>query len=241
MKTSGIRNFRIDVFSDVDATARSFDGGRRENKNKILILENHSSRKLKMKKMNLRIAACMTLFAAAIASGCFGLAGGFSLGIFGVPVPVSPYFQGAYEDMAFEKDRYGQVPVLPPIVDGVPEGLDAPSDDEVIRLLEKAKPNNGGVPFLETRYRNNVKIKKELIADYVDPPRFFPMVGPVQVHHVHYKCTVYFEQNVRVGWPIPYSIEKKDAQEVIYIDKDHLLAVANAPEMGDEAAMPQQF
>ncbi len=196
-----------------------------------------------MKKMNLRIAACMTLFAAAIASGCFGL-GGFSLGIFGVPVPVSPYFQGAYEDMAFEKDRYGQVPVLPPIVDGVPEGLDAPSDDEVIRLLEKAKPNNGGVPFLETRYRNNVKIKKELIADYVDPPRFFPMVGPVQVHHVHYKCTVYFEQNVRVGWPIPYTIEKKDAQEVIYIDKDHLHAVAQAPgsevQMGAEA-MPQQF
>ena len=177
-----------------------------------------------MKKMNFRIAACLTLLAAAVASGCFGF-GGFTLGIFSVPVPVSPYFQGAYEDMAFEQDRYNQVPVLPPIVDGIPEGLDAPSDDEVIRLLEKAKPNNGGVPFLETRYRNDVRIVKELVADYVDPPRFFPMVGPVQVHHVHWKCTVYFEQNVRVGWPIPYSMEKKDAQEVVYIDKDHLHAV----------------
>ncbi len=181
-----------------------------------------------MKKMNFKIAACLTLFAAAVTSGCFGL-GGLSVGIFGVPVPVSPYFQGAYEDMAFEKDRYGQVPVLPPIVEGVSEGLDAPSDDEVIRLLEKAKPNNGGTPFLETRFRNNVKIKKELVADYVDPPRVFPMVGAVQVHHVHYKCTVYYEQNVKVGWPMPYSIQKKDAQEVIYIDKDHLHAVADQP------------
>ncbi len=177
-----------------------------------------------MKKMNFRIAACLTLLAAAITSGCFGF-GGFNLGIFSVPVPVSPYFQGAYEDMAFEQDRYSQVPILPPIVDGVPEGIDPPSDDEVIRLLEKARPNDGGVPFLETRYRNDVKIVKELVADYVDPPRCFPMVGAVQVHHVHWKCTIYYEQNVRVGWPIPYSIEKKDAQEVVYIDKDHLHAV----------------
>ena len=121
-----------------------------------------------MKKMNFRIAACLTLLAAAVTSGCFGF-GGFTLGIFSVPVPVSPYFQGAYEDMAFEQDRYSQVPVLPPIVDGTPEGMDAPSDDEVIRLLEKAKPDNGGVPFLETRYRNDVRITKELVADYVDP------------------------------------------------------------------------
>ena len=54
--------------------------------------------------MNYRIVACLTLLAAAVASGCFGF-GGFSLGIFSVPVPVSPYFQGAYEDMAFEKGR----------------------------------------------------------------------------------------------------------------------------------------
>ena len=177
-----------------------------------------------MKKTNFRIAAALVLLAAAATSGCFGF-GGFSLGIFSVPVPVSPYFQGAYEDMSFENARYDQVPVLAPIVDGVPEGLDAPSDDEVIRLLEKAKPDNGGVPFLETRYRNDVRIKKELVADYVDPPRFFPMVGSVQVHHVHYKCTIYYEQKVRVGWPIPYTIERKDAQEIVYIDKDHLHAV----------------
>lgn len=179
-----------------------------------------------MKKIKFRTVSCLALLLlAAVSLGCVGIPGP-GLGVFSIPVPVSPYFQGAYEDMAFEKDRYSQVPVLPPITESVAVGLDEPSDDEVVRLLEKAKPNNGGIPFLETRYRNDLRITKELISDYVDPPRFFPLVGPVQVHHVHYKCTVYFEQVTRVGWPIPYTIDKKDAIEVIYIDKDHLHAVA---------------
>ena len=182
---------------------------------------------MEMKKINKRCAvAILAVVSLSVTmAGCIGVVGP-SLGWLSIPIPVSPYFQGAYEDMAFEKDRYGQIPVLPPITDSIPAGLDEPSDDEVVRLLEKAKPNNGGVPFLETRYRNNVKITKDLIGDYVDPPRFFPLVGPVQVHHIHYKCTVYYEQIVKVGWPIPYTIDKKDASEVIYIDKDHLHAVA---------------
>lgn len=179
-----------------------------------------------MKKNRFRVVTCLTFAMVALMfAGCIGVPGP-GVGWLSIPIPVSPYFQGAYEDMAFEKDRYSQIPILPPITESVPAGLDEPSDDEVVRLLEKVKPNNGGVPMLETRYRNDVKITKELIADYVDPPRFFPMVGPVQVHHIHYKCTVYFQQVTRVGWPIPYTIDKKDASEVIYIDKDHLHAVA---------------
>lgn len=181
--------------------------------------------RVEMRRISVKFAALLIGVSLGIFVGCIGVPGP-GLSWMSIPIPVSPYFQGAYEDMAFEQDRYSQVPVLPPISESVPAGLDEPSDDEVIRLLEKAKPNNGGVPFLETRYRNNVKITKELISDYVDPPRFFPLVGPVQVHHVHYKCTVYYEQVIRVGWPIPYTINKKDASEVIYIDKDHLHAVA---------------
>ena len=143
-----------------------------------------------MTKKNFRVVTSLTLLvAAATLAGCVGIPG-FGVGWLSIPIPVSPYFQGAYEDMAFEKDRYSQVPVLPPIGDSVSPGLDEPSDDEVIRLLEKVKPNNGGVPFLETRYRNGVKITKELIADYADPPRFFPLVGPVQVH-LSFRCQCY--------------------------------------------------
>jgi len=177
-----------------------------------------------MKKFKFRLAGSALISLAFCVTGCVGISGP-GLGIFSIPVPVSPYFQGAYEDMAFEKARYNQIPVLPPITEAIPAGLDEPSDDEVVRLLEKAKPNSGGIPFLESRYRNNVKIVKELIADYVDPPRFFPLTGPVQVHHVHYKCTVHYQQVIRVGWPIPYTQKRNDACEVIYIDKDHLHAV----------------
>ena len=89
-----------------------------------------------MRKLSFRLVSCGFLASALLfVSGCIGIPGP-SLGIFSIPVPVSPYFQGAYEDMAFEKDRYGQIPVLPPIVEDIPEGLDEPSDDEVMRLLD---------------------------------------------------------------------------------------------------------
>ena len=78
----------------------------------------------------------------------------------------------------------------------------------------------------EVQY-NNVRIVKEKIADYLDPPRVMPLVGPVQLHHAHYKCTVYYTETVRVGWPVPHTLVDEDAQEVIYIDHNHLHMVGN--------------
>ena len=75
--------------------------------------------------------------------------------------------------------------------------------------------------------RNNVRIVVEPIADYVDPPRVYPLIGPAQLHHAHYKCTVYFKEVTRVGWPIPYTTDNEDAEEVVYIDHDHLHLVGN--------------
>ena len=75
--------------------------------------------------------------------------------------------------------------------------------------------------------RNNVVIRKDLIADYVDPPRFYPLIGPAQLHHAHYKCTVYFTEVKRVGWPVPHTLTDEDSVEVIYIDHNHLHMVGN--------------
>jgi hypothetical protein len=72
-----------------------------------------------------------------------------------------------------------------------------------------------------------VQITKELISDYVDPPRIYPLIGPAQLHHAHYKCTVYFTEVTRRGWPLPYTTVDEDAREVIYIDHDHLHQVGN--------------
>ena len=168
----------------------------------------------------------LTAITVLFSAGCIGMTGP-SFGPLSIPIPVSPSFQHQYEDMAWEKERYGRVPVLDPIIDGQAPALDPPSDDEVLRALEKARPVRHGVPGLETRTRNNIKIVKELIANYVDPPRMMPLVGPVQTHHAHYKCTVYFSEVIYVGWPIPHTLVNEDAQEVLYIDHDHLHRVGN--------------
>ena len=111
------------------------------------------------------------------------------------------------------------MPILGPITPGMPEtALDEPSDDEVMRALEKARPIQGGLPLLDETLRNHVRIVKEPISDYIDPPRVYPLVGPAQLHHVHFKCIIYFTEIHHVGWPIPYTNTDEEAQEVIYID-----------------------
>jgi hypothetical protein len=163
-------------------------------------------------------------------TGCFWgfTTGGPSLGILAVPIPVSPYFQDQKEDEYWEHERYDRVPILGPITSGgAPVALDAPSDDEVMRALEKVHPVESGIPMLWERNRNNVRIVKCKIADYVDPPRVYPLVGPAQQHHAHYKCTIYYEDVRRIGWPVPHTLRDEEAEEVIYIDHNHLHMVGD--------------
>ena len=174
-------------------------------------------------------ALCTVMALTSISStGCVGLALGTNFGMFGIPIPVSPYYQKKKEDEFHNHERYERAPILPPLVAGGPTvALDPPSDDEVIRAWEKANPIQGGLPFLHERQRNNVRILKEKIADYIDPPRVVPLLGPVQLHHAHYKCTIYYSEITRVGWPVPHTTVDEDAQEVIYIDHNHFHMVGN--------------
>ncbi|MEN1682208.1 MAG: hypothetical protein AAGJ46_21750 [Planctomycetota bacterium] len=174
----------------------------------------------------LMASVCMT------STGCFwGLtSGGPSLGIAAIPTPVSPFYQKKEEDDFWRKERYDRVPILGPVTSGGPPvALDEPSDDEVMRALEAAQPVQGGIPMLWERNRNNVRIVKCKIADYVDPVRVYPLIGPAQQHHAHYKCTVYYEDVKRIGWPVPHTLRDEDAQEVLYIDHNHLHMVAGDP------------
>ena len=86
------------------------------------------------------------------------------------------------------------------------------------------------------RNRNNVRIVKYKIADYVDPPRVYPLVGPAQQHHAHYKCTVYYEDVRRIGWPVPHTLRDEEAEEVIYIDHNHLHMVGNVDTGAERAS-----
>jgi hypothetical protein len=145
-----------------------------------------------------------------------------------VPIPLSPYFQKEQEDKFWMRERYQRVPILGPVTaGGEPVALDPPSPDEVMRALERARNVEGGVPLLHEIQRNNVRMVVEPISDYVDPPRVYPLIGPAQLHHAHYKCIIYYTEMTRVGWPIPYTTVDEDAQEVIYIDHNHFHMVGN--------------
>ena len=107
-----------------------------------------------------RLTVCFMLLAATTAistTGCFQ-ATGPSLGVFSIPIPVSPYFQKIQEDKHHIHERYGRVPILGPVTSGEVIALDPPSDDEVMRALERADSVQGGVPFLYEHQRNNVQI-----------------------------------------------------------------------------------
>lgn len=174
------------------------------------------------------IFGLVVAMAAVSSTGCFGINSGSSLGIFNIPIPVSPYYQQKAEDDFAWHERYARVPILGPTTAGGPAvALDPPSDDEVMRALEKARPVGGGVPLLFETQRNNVRIIKEKIADYTDPPRFVPLIGPAQLHHAHYKCTIYFSEERIVGYPVPHTLEDRESVETIYIDHNHFHMVGD--------------
>ena len=176
-------------------------------------------------------SGCLGLLFAILAltnTGCIGISAGPSLGLLSIPIPVSPYMQDKAEDRYWIEERYESVPILAPLTSGGPAvALDPPSDDEVIRAMERARNFEGGLPFLYEKQWNNVRIVKKMIADYVDPPRFYPLIGPAQLHHAHYKCTVYFTEVTHVGWPVPHTLTNEDAVEVLYIDHNHFHMVGN--------------
>ena len=158
--------------------------------------------------------------------GCIATTGP-GLGLLSIPIPVSPYHQKLREDRFEIQERYARVPVMGPITNGGPAiALDPPSDHEVMAALERARPIQGGLPFLHEKQQNNVRIIKEKIADYIDPPRFVPLIGPAQLHHAHYKCTVYMDERTMVGWPFPHQLED-EVVEVLYIDHNHFHMVGN--------------
>src|SRR5262245_41104966 len=130
--------------------------------------------------------SALVMAASLTSTGCVGLKAGPNLGPLAIPVPISPYFQKKPEDKFWNHERYEKAPILGPILPGGPMvALDPPSDDEVVRAWEKANPIQGGLPFLHEIQRNNVRIVKDKIADYVDAPRVVPLIGPVQLHHGH--------------------------------------------------------
>lgn len=151
----------------------------------------------------------------------------FSMGWL-TPVPVQPWVAERMEDKYAHKND-GRVPIMPPVRDGFPAPIceDAPSDQEVLRAL--GRPPRG-IPYVYETFRDDIVIVKNRLVDKIDPPRFFPLVGPAQLHHCHWECVIYWTETCQSDYPFPTKVRKQRTQ-VIYIDKDHLhLYVGPDPE-----------
>ncbi len=183
-----------------------------------------------MSLQKLNLAVLLFVSSACLFSGCafpMNTTYGPQTGMWLFPVPVSPYFQKQLEDRFRNKERYERVAILGPITsgNGPPQALDPPTESEILAALPSVE---GGLPFLDEVQRNNVRMTVELIADYVDQPRFYPIIGWASLHHAHYKCTIYYTEVTRVGWPLPHTTVDEEHSEVIYIDHNHFHMVGNA-------------
>lgn len=153
-------------------------------------------------------------FVPAFAVGCNPL----TLGLL-TPIPVQPWVAERLEQKLNHRND-GRVPIMPPIAPGKPPPIceDPPSDAEVLRAMPRVPR---GVPYVYETFRDDIVIVKNKLVDRIDPPRFFPLVGPAQLHHCHWECVIYYTELVQSDYPFPVYIRKNRVQ-VIYIDKDHL-------------------
>jgi hypothetical protein len=177
-----------------------------------------------------RIRACLMLAGAMVAlwaSGC----NPFSMGIF-TPIPVPPWVPDVIEARLGNNSDFNTV-VLAPIPPGYRPLCEDPPDRATI--LRAMPPVVRGVPYILEQFRDDVDFSIERLVDEIDPPRFFPLVGPAQLHHCHYKCTIYYTETVQSDYPFPFQIRKRRV-EVVYIDRDHLHSVACTPEQRQSMA-----
>jgi hypothetical protein len=167
----------------------------------------------KMRKMR----ALMLLAAAVVPAGLSGCVP-YSMGIF-TPIPVPAWVTERMEEKFCYKNDW-RTPVLPPIREGFPPPTceDPPDEARILRALPRV---TRGIPYFYEEFRDNIQITTELLVDHIDPPRFFPLVGPAQLHHCHWKCTVYYTETIESGYPFPFRCVRPRTQ-VVLIDLDHL-------------------
>jgi hypothetical protein len=167
-----------------------------------------------MRKVRTWVVLAVAALAPAGLGGCYP----FSMGIY-TPIPVPPWVTERMEWKYCWKNDY-RTPILPPIREGVPPPLceDPPDESRILRAMPQVRR---GVPYFYEEFRDNVEIVTERLVDKIDPPRFYPLIGPAQLHHCHWKCTIFYTETVESGYPFPFRC-RKPSVEVVMMDLDHL-------------------
>ena len=169
-----------------------------------------------------RVLLAAALLAPLGLSGCNPFGMGFA-----TPIPVPPWVTERMEEKYCHKNDF-RTPIMPPIREGypLPTCEDPPGDREILRAMPHIVR---GVPYFYEEFRDDIQFVTERLVDRIDPPRFFPLIGPAQLHHCHWKCTVYYNETIESGYPFPFRCKRRRA-EVVYIDRDHLHLCVASPD-----------
>ncbi len=111
------------------------------------------------------------------------------------------------------------MPILPPIPAGQRPRCDDPPDRAAI-LRSMSQAERGVVGIYEI-WREDFEFAVEKLVDKIDSPRFYPLIGPAQLHHCHWKCTVRYNETIEFASPCGFSFTRPQV-EVVYIDRDRL-------------------
>ncbi|MBM3995755.1 MAG: hypothetical protein FJ303_16630 [Planctomycetes bacterium] len=167
------------------------------------------------------------LFAASVVlipfflTGCSPLSMGFA-----TPIPMQAWVADRTQERMENKNDH-RVPILPAIPPGYrPYCEDPPDQQEILRALPRVAR---GIPYIYEEFRDDIEFTVEKLVDKIDPPRFIPLIGPAQLHHCHYKCTVYYTETIDSSYPFPFRTKRRTAQ-VVYIDKDHYHLCVSGPD-----------
>lgn len=96
---------------------------------------------------------------------------------------------------------------------GQPQRSTPPSLDQVLAAIKDEPAYDKTAKWAETQ-NGNLRVVKELIADYVDPPRYYHPLGPAQIHHALYRVSLRSEDD--------------DRARVVMIDHKHFHMIAFA-------------
>ncbi len=103
-----------------------------------------------------------------------------------------------------------RIPIMGPMTSGgQAQSIDPPTIDQLLEVIRISSPDS-----LPRVAREQVVIEK--IADYVDPPKRYPLIGLAQLHHSHYKCIMMLREDE--------TDMKKGEQEqlILFVDHTHL-------------------
>ena len=131
----------------------------------------------------------------------------------------------AEKDRDHRKDDI-RLPVLHRIIPGElpPVCEDPPEEADVLRAWKNPRLS---VPGVCEEFYDNIQIVPELIVDKIEPARFFPVVGMANLHHCHWKVSIYYDETIETSFPFPFKFKRTRA-DVLYMDLDHLHLCAGA-------------